>query len=420
MTTELQPKLWSDDPIRQSAYFLRRVAFALLFGFAPAFSAYSRRSLFLFGTIGAILLILASVVDGKVNLRRLASPSLVLLTLSVAGFIYVFWSGLSLAWTPFPGESGGRYATFVTIFLSGFILILFLPDRVGASRLYSLAGGVAIGWIMTLGISFAPDVEIDYATLQKSLMLLIFLIPPTSVWLIYRRRDILALVLVSMAILTVVVLSNFIMMGALAASLIVFLAALAAPEQTRKLLSYLFALVLILAPLIPLIFLRPVAMIFGEDASPSLMFASWSRIVIDEPFRLLTGHGYDTILRAAKAGLIPLDSPHGLLVDVWFELGIVGAVALSAFFGSLAMFAGEMTRPSGAAMLAVLAGAFVVGVTGGNLPQPPWLASIALAALAVAAVERGQYKTARPRSRDIALLNETQQRFSFIPHWLQF
>lgn len=420
MTAELQPKLWSEEPIRQSANLLRRIAFVLLFGAAPAFSPYSRRSLFLFGTIGGVLLILASVIEGKLNLRRLATPSTSLLVLLIAGFVYIFWSGLSLAWTPFPGESGGRYANFVTILLTGFILILVLPDRVGASRLYGLSGGVTIGWIMALGISFAPDVEIDYSTLLKGLMLLILLTPPTMVWLIYRRRDLLALILVLLASSVIISLHNIMMSIAFGTAILVFLISLAIPERARKLLSYGLGLLILFAPIIPVLFTSLITVILGADAPLSVMFESWSRIVIDEPFRMLTGHGYDTILRAAKAGLIPPDSPQGLLVDAWFELGIIGALALAAIVVSLVTLSGTMTRPSAAAMLASLAAASVIGIAGGNLPQPPWLASLALAALAIAAVERGQYKTARPRSRDIAMLNAEKPRFSLIPHWLQF
>lgn len=420
MTGELQPKLWSEEPIRQSAQLLRRVGFLLLFIAVPALAPYSRRSLPVFGTIGAALIVLAAVVEGNMNWKRLAASSLPLSTFFVASLAYLFWSGLSLAWTPFPGESGGRYAAFVTIIFFGFVVTHLLPERVGASRLYSLSGGVAIGWIMALGVSFAPEAEIDQFTLQKSIILLILLLPPTIVWLIYRRRDVLAFTLVLLAGITVVWLQNIMMSAALLTSLIVFLFALAAPDRTRKILSIGFAAIILLAPFIPILVSNGLEWIMSADDPVLSAFENWTRIILDEPFRLLTGHGFDTILRAEKAGLIPSGSPHGLLIDIWYELGIIGAVALAAMASMSAKMTVNMTRPSAAALMAIVASALVMGSLGGNLPQNPWLTSLALAAFSVVAIERGLYKTARPRSRDIALLNQQKPRFSIVPDWLRF
>ena len=367
-----------------------------------------------------MVLVLASVIEGKLNLRRLASPSLALSITLASAFIYVFWSGLSLAWTPFPGESGGRYATFVTIVLAGFILVLLLKDRVGASRLYALSVGVTIGWIMCLGISFAPDIEIEHSTIEQSLITLIPMTPTTIVWLIYRRRDLLALVLSCSAIFTVISLQDSVMILAFAVSCGVFLFALASPDRTRAALAYGFGISILVAPLLPLIIVGPVRIFVGDESIVTQVFDPLYQIITDDPFRLLTGHGFDTLLRAARAGLIPPNSPHGLLIDCWFELGLIGALSFAALLIGLVMLSSTMTRPSAAAMLAVMAGAFVVGVFGRNLPLQQWLASLALAALAIGALERGQYKTARPRSRDIAELAQQTHRFSFVPHWLQF
>jgi O-antigen ligase len=134
----------------------------------------------------------------------------------------------------------------------------------------------------------------------------------------------------------------------------------------------------------------------------------------------LTGHGFDTIGRAAAAGLIPPNAPHGLLIDTWYELGLIGAVALAVILVSLVMLSSTMTRASAAATQAVIACGATLGALGGNVPQTPWLTSLALAAVAVAALERGQYKTARPKSSDIAALTQKRRGFSIFPDWLSF
>lgn len=420
MTTELQPKLWSEEPIREAAHLLRRIAFFLLFGAAPAFSPYSKRSLMVFATIGAVILILAAVIEGDVFSRRWSNPVLPLLVFFIAGATYLFWCGVSLTWTPFPGESGERYATFITIALVGVLLIIITPQRVSASRLYILSGGVAIGWIMCLGLSFAPDQDIDHGVVDRSLVTLALLIPPVAVWLIYRRRDVLAILLVLCALIAAVILKNVAVSVGLIAAIAVFLASLAKPDTTRYYLGLALGLVIFFSPLLPLLLNWPIGIILGPDHAVARIFDGWFRIIADEPFRLLTGHGFDTIGRAAAAGLIPPDAPNGMLIDTWYELGLIGAVALAAALTSLVMLSSTMTRASAAAAQSVIVAVVVIGAFGGNVPQTPWLTSLALAAVAVAALERGQYKTARPRSSDIAALAQKKRGFSIFPDWLSF
>ena len=338
----------------------------------------------------------------------------------VAGFTYIFWSGLSLAWTPFPGESGGRYASFVTIAVLGALLTHILPRRVGASRLYILSGGVAIGWIICLGLSFAPEAEINRAVVERSLITLSLLVPPVCVWLIYRRRDLLAIILVLAALLATIFLKSFVMTAAMLASMTAFAASLVSPDRTRYYLAIGLGMLVLFAPLIPVLLVFPAGIAFGEESAVAQTFSDWFRIIADDPFRLLTGHGFDTIGRAAEAGLIPLNAPHGLLIDTWFELGIIGAIAEACLFTAFIMLSSTMTRPSAAAMQSVIAGLFVIGVFGGNALQMPWLASVALAGLAIAALERGQYKTARPASSDISALKAKPSGFSIFPERFRF
>lgn len=420
MTTELQPKLWSEEPIREAAYLLRRVAFFLLFGAAPAFSPYSKRSFMVFATIGAALLVIAAVIEGDVFSRPLPNFTLPLSIMLAAGATYLFWSGLSLTWTPFPGESGERYATFITIALSAILLTAILPPRVSASRLYILSGGVAIGWIMCLGLSFIPEAEIDHEIVDRSVITLSLLIPPVSVWLIYRRRDLLAVILVVSALFAALILKNYAVVCAILFATCVYLVSLARPDQTRYYLALGLGGLTFLAPLLPLVFAYPISLILGDDQAVAQIFNAWFRMIADEPFRLLTGHGFDTIGRAAAAGLIPPDAPHGLLIDTWYELGLIGSAALSIILVSLVMLSSVMTRASAAAAQAVIVCGVTLGIFGGNTPQTPWLTSLALAAVAIAALERGQYKTARPRSDDIAALNQKARGFSLFPDWLRF
>lgn len=420
VTTELQPDLRSDEPIRDAARFLRRIAFFLLFGAAPAFSPYSKRSLMLFSTLGASMILIAAVIEGNRAIRFPTSLSRALLVVLGAGFIYSLWSGLSLAWTPFPGESGGRYASFIMIALAAVGLIFVMPKRFSASRLYILSGGVTIGYIICLGLSLAPSAEVNLSVVNRSLTTLALLVPPVTVWLMYRRRDVLSVMLVLMACFSNIMLGNMIAFLALVLSSAVFVAALVWPDQTRRWLAIICGLLILLSPLIPLVAAYPLKFVLGDAHSIAALFMDWFRVVADDPFRLLTGHGFDTIGRAASAGLIPPETPRGILIDTWYELGLVGAISLAALISALFMLSETMTRTSAAAMHASLVGAFMIGTFGGNLSQTPWLTSLALAAVAILALERGQYKTARPVSRDIEAMRKQPSGFSIFPDRFRF
>lgn len=420
VTTELQPRFRSDEPILDAARFLRRIAFFLLFGAAPAFSPYSKRSLMLFSTIGASLILIAAIMEGNRASRVPNGLSRPLLVALGAGFVYLLWSALSLAWTPFPGESGGRYASFILIALAAVGLIFVMPKRVSASRLYILSGGVTIGYIICLGLSLAPTAEVNASVVNRSLTTLALLVPPVIVWLVYRRRDLLSLMLILMACFATLMLGNIAAFLALVLSSLTFVASLVWPDQMRRWLAVVCGLLILLSPLIPLLTAYPLNFVLGDDHGVAALFMNWFRVVADDPFRLLTGHGFDTISRAASAGFIPPDAPRGILIDTWYELGLVGAISLSVLISALFMVSETMTRPSAAAMHASLVGAMMIGTFGGNLSQTPWLTSLALAAVAIVALERGQYKTARPVSRDIEALKKQPSGFSIFPDRFRF
>lgn len=420
VTTELPPKLWSDEPVRVAVSFLRRIAFFILFGLVPALSPVSKRSLTLFSTIGAALFILSAVIEGQwITTRRLIWSPPVIAGLG-AGFVYVFWGALSLIWTPFPLESLEHYLSYLMIIALGLIVIALMPERVSASRLYGLAIGVTIGLLLSIAVKTVLGDEGDLNLLRRALILLSLLIPPVAVWLIYRRRDSLAILLAMLAALASVMTANWLCSFALLIAFVTFVAALIRPEQTRIILATVCGLAIVLSPLIPFLLTAPLGLAFGEDHILTITFADWLRLIADEPFRLLTGHGFDTISRAIKAGLAPANVPRGLLVDTWYELGIIGAVALAVFIAALIMLSSAMTRPCAAAMQASLVGALVIATVGGNVSQTSWTISIVLGAFAIAALHKGQYKTARPVSSDIGQLNAKRSRFLILPDSLRF
>jgi hypothetical protein len=132
--------------------------------------------------------------------------------------------------------------------------------------------------------------------------------------------------------------------------------------------------------------------------------------VSDDPLRLMTGHGLDTALRAVNAGLVPAGAPRGLLFEIWYELGFLGAAALALLLVIAVRATRSLDRAVVPGALAAIAAAFMIAMLGLASAQSWWLASLALAAITLAAVNHGQFRTVRPKSRIVSPTVVTEPR----------
>ena len=155
------------------------------------------------------------------------------------------------------------------------------------------------------------------------------------------------------------------------------------------------------APLLPLRRSRPLAasLLGGDATRSSASLDSLARpSSLDEPLRLITGHGFETALRGRIVGLLPPNAPSTVLFEVWYELGVVGA-----FAGAVALL-----RPSRSAgrdhpllvpgIMAAFATAFAFACLGIGTAQVWWFTALAVVVLIFVATERGQFRTTRPKA----------------------
>jgi hypothetical protein len=120
--------------------------------------------------------------------------------------------------------------------------------------------------------------------------------------------------------------------------------------------------------------------------------------VVNEPLRLITGHGFETALRGRAVGLVSPQAPITVLFEIWYELGFVGATA-----GSFALY--KAIRSSGQghpllvpAIMASFATAFAFACLGIGTAQIWWFTALAVVVLLFVAAERGQFRTTRPKA----------------------
>ena len=142
--------------------------------------------------LGIAMLVLASVIDeGQQPLRRtleaLGRPA------GLAAVFLVFWSGLSLLWTPFPSAALERLLNMAGFGFMGLAAVSALPERMRASNLYLLPLGVGLARNPR---PFADDPahvrrrEPGHrpSLLDRALLLLVLMTPAAVTWLISKDR----------------------------------------------------------------------------------------------------------------------------------------------------------------------------------------------------------------------------------------
>jgi hypothetical protein len=387
------------DPALDAAALLRRVGFFGLFVVLPVLAQVARRAAVILAPIAVVLLLIASAIDRRQRPVPTSVKRLLVSPAFLAGLLVVVWSGLSLAWTPFLGPAGERLANLVATIALALAAYLALPDRMRSANLYLLPLGVTAGAIVAIGLGvfgarLAPE---DDGALDRGLILLILLVWPALAWLRSRHRDREALAVAVLVAVALTVQPDATQIAALAMGAVAFALTSFRPKVGIALTAWVTALLIALAPLLPFL-ARPVASaLFGPLSPTALSLKSWQKVVTSEPVRLVTGHGLDTALRGRLVGLVPANAPTTALFEFWYELGIVGAFAAAFALFAAIRRAGRDASALVPGAMACFASAFSVACLGVGLTAVWWLSAIAIAIMVFVAVERGQFRTRRPK-----------------------
>ncbi len=400
--TELRAR-GTGDPATDAAALLVRLGMIVLAILIPCASVISRRPLFVLMPIGAILIVLGRLLAPQRRertFRRLADAALS--TIGISTLILLVWSGLSFAWTPFPSLGLDRFLKTAGTIVLVAAALSSLPAHVRASNLNLLPIGVTAAALATIVVALiAPEsarlVEIDANTIQRAAIGVVVLVWPALGVLAMRERVAAAgIVAVIVAIAAVVVW----MPSALAALILAILAfsfAYSDPSRTGFILGWIAAAMILFAPGIPL-FVTAILPTHVAAHGPLAVFPVWSDIVRSDGLRLLTGHGFDASVRAYVSGRLPDVAPRGLLFEIWYELGVVGAAATAAIAMLSFSLAGRAPPVIASFLLAALVCIFSLGVAGLAISELWWLTLLCTAAISFAIVLRGQERAGRVRA----------------------
>ena len=392
------------DPAVDAAALLRRIGFATLALGIPAAALVTRRAIVVLAPVGVALLVVAALLDGQQRPLRAMLGPLARSWGGLTGGLALLWCALSLLWTPFPAPAVERLLNIAATLAVGVAGYAALPERMRSANLYlvpigtGIAAVAAIG-LATLGSKAGQGLEDDGQSLERGLVVLALFLWPSIAWLRSRGRDVAALGLAALVAAAVLLGPQPLPSAALAAGALAFGVTTVAPAFGAAATGLLMTSLLALAPLVPFV-ARPIATsLLGRGDPTAISLDIWRWLVLTEPARLITGHGFETALRGRFVGLLPPNAPNTLLFEVWYELGVVGALA-----GAAALYAGvRATRQRHPSLMpgivASFAAAFTLACLGIGTAQMWWFTALVVLVLTFVAAERGQVRTTRPKAR---------------------
>jgi len=391
----------SGDAAEDAARLLQRLGFVVLALGSPCAETLSPRAIFLFFPIGVALLLVAATlnpVKGTAALLRGAVWS----PLGRVSLALVAWAALSLAWTPFPFEASGHLFKLAATALAVVVALACSPVRVRATDLYLFPIGVVLAMLAILALAFAQLQGADsYADrIERSGVALVIMLWPAMAGLAARGRDGLARLLLILTAAFVFAIGAPVTAAALFVGVLALSFAISDVKRAVVDLGLAAAAIVVLSPAAPAIAPALARWFLHAKLSslpgPFAPLAGAADVVLHEPLRLFTGHGIDTAVRGVEAGLIPAPIPRVALFEIWYELGIIGALlgAALAWLGFRALGA------TGAKVAPYLVAAFACDLTlaflSEDFSQMSWVTLLAVSALAAGAAARSQYRTRRP------------------------
>ncbi|PWB95024.1 hypothetical protein [Methylosinus sporium] len=393
-----------DDPAAEAARLLARLSIMLLFIISQLAPIVTRQTIYILLPIGAALLLLsASLAPQTRRLREIAA--LALTPTALAAFFFVGWTGLSLAWTPFGAGPAERYAKSAATLALVAAACALLPTRTKTSNLNLLpigtgAAAAALAAVAFLSASSGDQpADLDSNALQRAGLGLALAIWPALGALALRGRWVSAAIVALVSVAACLLARAPNVLPALLVGALVLALSFGKARRAGSLLAILSAALILLAPLAPILlhFAAPERLPAFAAPLENWGLETWGRIIANDGPRLLIGHGFGAAVFGVAGHYLYPDTPRSLLFQVWFDLGILGALGLAAVVARAFYVIGR-TRPVLAPfLLGGLATGLTICVLGPAAEQLWWLTLAGLDAIAFALVLKGQFRTRRPR-----------------------
>ena len=395
------------DEAADASSFLSRMGYAVLALAAPAGVALHPLAIFVLFPLGVALLCIGALLDPPDDLGArfwgaLTSP------FALLGAAALAWAALSVLWTPF-GVAAGQH--LLKLGAWGFAVLLALNvtrEHARATDLYLFPIGLALLMVTILAVWLAQrqGAPIDRSRISDAGTVLAVLLFPVMGGLAARGRNGYARLMLIMAFVYAFAIGSTPTMMALFVGFAALSFALSDLRRTLTDLGWVAAAVILLAPGLAVVAEAVVRWIMRARLTslppPYSTLAEATTIVTHETPRLITGHGLETVPRGVHYGSLPPQTPHSLLFQIWYELGIVGALiaATAAWFGFRAI--GDAPPRLAPYLTAALACNLTLAILCCDLSDTTWFTAVAISIIAADVAARSQYRTTRPSARSLA------------------
>jgi hypothetical protein len=395
------------DAATDAAQLLSRIGYAALALATPSAATLSSRAMFVLFPVGVALLLVAATLDPVAGvgprLRALAGSPV-----AWAAVALFAWAGLSLLWTPFPVPGAQRLLKIAMTALAATAVIVTARDHLRATDLYLFPIGVLMLMVTIFALWLAEQqgLELSGARIDAGGVAMAMLLFPAMGGLAARGRNGYARTLMLLGLVYAFAIGSGPITAALLAGIAVLSFAVSDPERTMRDVGRAAAALVLAAPL--LLALSPTLghWIFhaklGSLGPPYPTIAAAANLVLHDLPRLVTGHGVDTVVRGVDAGLLPTMTPRVALFEIWYELGVIGALAAAAgtWFGFRAI--GSAAPRLAPYLAATFAADLTLGFLSEGFAQMTWITLLAIGGIALGAAARSQYRTTRPSAAGLA------------------
>ncbi|MCB8819987.1 O-antigen ligase family protein [Microvirga rosea] len=406
------------NPARTSsllAQALWRAAIAVL-AVLPVGMAIAHRSSPAFVGLSAILALAAALAEGNIGAVVVRARAALSTPLGLAVLAFLAWCLLSMAWSPFKGLSLGAFAEFGLSLLAAFVLGLTLPGRMTRGAFWLLLGAVIISCVMMivelktgLALRRALGMRWNSFIFNRPVLTLLCLTPAVVAWLMSRVRFgwVIALGFAAAVFIAMAHSESGASILGFGAGLAAFLFALAAPRLGIRLAGVAFIVLAVAAPFLGQIADRVIPPSVHQELANDHsrdrvdIWLSFGEVIRQQPV-LGAGFGVSPKMRdAAVADRIPSEDetllgvghPHNGMMQIWVELGGIGALLALAVILLLLRAIDGQTRLVAAASLALLAAATAVAMVGHGAWQGWWAASLGAAIVWMLAARRENLET---------------------------
>ena len=397
------------DDATDASRFFSRIGYVVLAVGAPVGVVLHPLGLYVMFTIGVGLILIAAALEAQPGfLERFMRPFGVPAFLAlIAGLA---WATLSILWTPYP-VAAGQLTLKLSALIAATMLAAAAPrENASATDLYLFPIGVVagMGTMAARALSEHLNGVSDDGRLAAGAVAIAVLLFPAIGGLAARGRNGLARLLLIVALCFAYIDSYPPLTIAVFAGYLALSFSISDMGRTARELSWAAAALILFSPLIPALAPTVSVWIFHTRLEslpapyPSLALAA--DIVIRHNLRLITGHGFATVIRGVRDEILPVETPRALAFMVWYELGVVGAMVAAAgawlAFRDLPQAPARLAPYMAAALSAIVALAFL----NVDFVEMTTLTLIAVAVISTDVAARSQYRTTRPSAANLANL----------------